>query len=117
MFFPLMVGVTPGVPEDEEDEGEVSTPDDELIVELMVFFTAPVAISFRGMDLGVLFESSLEIGNGELFDSMEGLDSTSSLDLDSWEDREVPVFSALSICLGESILEGISLRDVGVAAR
>lgn len=40
MVLPLTVGVTPGVSEDDTDEGEVSGPEDELI-ELIVFLTAP----------------------------------------------------------------------------
>tara|TARA_R110002060_G_scaffold62736_2_gene72089 strand:+ start:1122 stop:1577 length:456 start_codon:yes stop_codon:yes gene_type:complete len=106
-----MVGVSPGVSEEEAEDGDVSAPDDELI-ELMVFFTAPEAISLRGIDLAVPPESMRLICGGELLDSIDFLDSNSSLILESWEDRGVD-FSALSICLGESVrgmLDGPSLR-------
>jgi hypothetical protein len=108
----LTVGVTPGVSEDEADEGEVSGPEEELI-ELIVFLTAPEAISFRGIDLAAP-ESDLATGIDEFADSKEGRDSTSSLNLDSCDDRGVPAFSAANSWLGESVLGtfiGASFRD------
>jgi hypothetical protein len=83
MLFPLTVGVRPGVSEEESDDGDVSAPDDEPKELLMVFFTAPVANSFRGIDLDVLPESSLEIGQDESLDSVDCRGSKSSLSLDS----------------------------------
>lgn len=101
--MPLIVGVTPGVSEEDADEGEVSGSEDELI-ELIVFFTVPGAMSFRAIDLVVPPESPLATGMEELADSNEGRDSTSSLNLDSWEDRGVPALSAANSGLGESVL-------------
>ena len=85
MLLPFTVGVIPGVSEDEIDEGEVSGSDDELI-ELIVFLTAPGAISFRGIDFDVPPESILATGADELEDSNEGRGSASSLSLNSCED-------------------------------
>jgi hypothetical protein len=99
--LPFTVGVTPGVSEDEAEEGEVSAPEEELIELILLFFTAPVPISFRGIDFG----------SEELFDSVEGLESKSSLSLDSCEVRGFPALSAASSGLGESIRMGTSFLD------
>jgi hypothetical protein len=103
MLFPLTVGVSPGVSEEESDDGEDSAPDDEDKELLMVFFTAPDANSFRGIDLAVPPESSLNSGIEESLDSVDCLGSKSSLSLESWEERGVPDFSAESSDLGESV--------------
>lgn len=104
MLFPLTVGVSPGVSEEESDDGEVSAPDDEPKELLMVFLTDPDASSFRGIDLEVPPESSLEIGREESLESVDCLGSKSSLSLDSCEERGVPIFSAESNGFGESVL-------------
>lgn len=101
--FPFTVGVRPDASDDEADEGEVSAPEDELI-ELMVFFIAPEAISFLGIDRLVPPESILEIGIGEVLESKDGLESASSLDLESCDDLGVVAFSVVSNLLGESII-------------
>jgi hypothetical protein len=101
------VGVTPGVSEDDSVDGDVSVPEEELI-ELMLLFIGPGAISFLGIEF-----IPPEFGNEELFDSKDGLDSPSSLNLESWEDLGVPALSAASKDLGESVLGifiGTSLR-------
>jgi hypothetical protein len=103
MDRPLMVGVSPGVSDEEADEGDVSASDDELIVELMVFLTAPDAISFLGIDLVVPPESILDIGKAERLDSVDGLDSTSSLPRESCDDRGVPILSVESNGFGDSV--------------
>jgi hypothetical protein len=104
ILFPLIVGVSPGVSEEESDDGDVSAPEDEPKELLMVFFTAPDANSFRGIDLDVPPESVLDIGKEESLDSADCLSSKSSLNLDSCEDRGVPAFSAERNGFGESVL-------------
>ena len=101
--LPFTVGVTPGVSEEEADEGEVSAPEDELI-ELMVFWTVTGAISFLVIDFVVRPESTLAAGKDEFADSNEGRESPSSLNLDSGEDPGVPAFSAANSWLGDSVL-------------
>jgi hypothetical protein len=111
----LTVGVTPGVSVDDADEEDVSAPEDELI-ELM-FFEAPVPISFLGIDFVVPPESCLPIGI-ELLDSKDGRDS-SSLNLDSCEERGVFALPADRSGFGESVLGmfiAISFR-CGIADR
>lgn len=98
--FPFTVGVSPDVSDEETDEGEVSAPDEELM-ELMVFFTAPEAISFLGIDLLVPAES-IRFGIGGLLASDESVVSASSLILESCDDLGVPVLSVVSNCRGES---------------
>lgn len=107
-----MVGVSPGVSEDDAEEGDVSAPDDELI-EAIVFFTAPEAISLRGIDFEVPLESIRLICGGEPLESVDFRDSNSSLILESCDKRGVVGFSVCSICLGESvrgIVEELPLR-------
>jgi hypothetical protein len=104
MLFPFTVGVSPGVSEEESEDGDVSAPDDEPKELLMVLFTAPDANSFRGIDLEVPLESSLDIGKEGSLDSVDCLGSNSSLSLDSSEERGVPAFSAESNGFGESVL-------------
>lgn len=94
--LPFTVGVTPGVSEDESDDEDVSGSEDEL----MELFTAPVDISFRAIALAPPDTGGCE----ELVDSMEGRDSSSSLNFDSCEDRRAPAFSAISNGLGDSVL-------------
>ena len=110
--MPFTVGVTPGVSDDEEDDEDVSGPEDELI-ELMVSLTAPGAISFLGIDFEVPAESIL-VGK-DLLDSVEGSGSTSSFCLDSCEERGVPALSAARSGFGESVRGmpmGASLRGM-----
>jgi hypothetical protein len=102
MLFPLTVGVRPGVSEEESDDGDVSAPEDDPKELLIVFFTAPDANSFRGIDLDVPPESNLDIGKS--LESVDFRGSESSLSLDSCEERGVPAFSAESNDLGESVL-------------
>src|SRR5271168_4257425 len=108
MALPFTVGVTPGVSEDESDEEDVSGEEDELI-ELILFFMAPGATSFRGIDVDVPPESILGAGKEELLESVDSLDSTSSLNLDSCEERRVSALSAANNGLGESVL-GMLIR-------
>jgi hypothetical protein len=114
--LPLTVGVTPGVSEDEADDGDVSAPEEELIELMLLTFAVPVPISFRGIDFDVPPESILATGSKELFDSVEGLESKSSLSLDSCENRGFPAFSTERSGLGESIRLGTSFLD-GTALR
>lgn len=86
ILFPLTVGVSPGVSEEESDDGDVSAPEDEPKELLMIFFIPPVVNSFRGIDLDVLLESILDIGKEESLGSTDDLSSRSSLNLDSCDD-------------------------------
>lgn len=103
MDFPFTVGVSPEASDDEEEDGDVSAPEEELI-ELMVFLTAPEAISFLGIDLLVPPES-IRVGIEGLLESDDGLVSFSSLVLESCDDLGVPAFSVVSNCFGESVTD------------
>jgi len=101
------------VSEDDSVDGDVSVPEEELI-ELMLLWTGPGAISLLVIDF-----VPPKFGNEELFDSEDCLDSPSSLGLESWEDLGVPALSPASKDLGESVLGifiGNSLRG-GTADR
>ena len=97
MDFPLIVGVTPGVSDEDAEEGEVSAPDEELI-ELIVFFTAPEATSFRDIDFAP--PESTRTGVVPVPESKEGLE----LCRDSNEGRGGAACSGESNAPGESVL-------------
>lgn len=96
--------MTPGVSEEEAEEGEVSGPDDELIE----FCTVGAGTSLRGMD----FKLVLRLGNVPTLEPVDGLDSPSSLLRDSSEDRGVPVSSVESNALVESVRDRLTGTSV-----
>src|SRR5450432_4151448 len=88
IVFPFIVGVLPGVSEDEPEDDCESWPEDEV----KVFFTGPEAISFLAIVL-VSCESTLGGGSEDAVESVDGLESVSSLIL-SCDSRGVEAFSA-----------------------
>jgi hypothetical protein len=78
MVFPFTVGVTPGVSEEAVEEEEVSWSGDE-VRELLI---GPGAISFRAIGFE-LWESSFVGGSEDVVESVDGLESASSLGLGS----------------------------------
>ena len=73
-----MVGVAPGVSEEDVEEEGVSWSGDDA----RETFTGPGATSFRAIDFKPC-DSSLAGGREDVVESVEGLESVSSLSLDS----------------------------------
>lgn len=112
--FPLIVGVRPEVSDEVADEGEVSAPEDELM-ELMVSFTAPGAISFLGIDL-LVPDESIRVGIDGLLVSEDSLVSVSFLVLESCDDLGVVILFTVSTCLAELVMGGLTVDSLRVGA-
>jgi hypothetical protein len=100
IVFPFIVGVTPGVSEDDADEEDVSWLEENS----NEFFTVPGGISFLAIVFGVIPESPLGSRMEEAAESVDRLGSMSSRNLDSWDDLGVVDFSTKRSPLGDSDL-------------
>jgi hypothetical protein len=99
-----MVGVTPGVSEDDVED-DTSWPGDNSN-ELL---TAPGGTSFLAIVLGGTPESPLNGGTEDAAESVDCLDSVSSRNLDSCDDRGVVDLSTKSSPFGDSDLVMLTL--------
>jgi hypothetical protein len=86
--LPLIVGVTPGVSDEEAEEDDVSGPDDELTTFCL---TALEGTSLRVIDLAP--SEPMRVGRFPEMESNDGRGLGSSLIRESWDDRGVAPFS------------------------